>query len=383
MNPGTPSLFQYQDTVGRLRLYIEEQKLRHGDRLPPERKFADLFGVGRPTVNKAIACLIAEGALRRDGYKLYVAGSPLATAKAAHIGVLCPHPLHKKQRIFHNLVEAAHDACHLAKVGFTPMLSVDGQQQQEQLIEVLKLKTDGIVIWPHPDHNYMETFQRITDRSIPLVVNDCNWGPFDYVGVDNFAGIQTILAHLAAQGHSHTAYVTKHMSYPNVEQRCDAYRYLAARMFSGASSSRVYQMPLDDEACLPEIIGKILSKDKEVTAICCSHDMVAIEVIRTCLQQGIDVPEQISVTGFDGIEAGETCHRPLTTVCQDFYQMGLLAVDLLIRRIRIKHIRHATQIQQIRVIPHLVVRSSTSQPPKKSRGATPEKPRQRHRAKSR
>lgn len=367
MTPGSPSLFQYQDTVGKLRLYIEEQKLRHGDRLPPERKFAELFGVGRPTVNKAIACLIAEGFLRRDGYKLYVAGSPLTAPKAAHIGVLCPHPLHKKQRIFHNLVEAAHDVCHLAKVGFTPMLSVDGPQQQEQLLEMLKLKTDGIVIWPHPDHDYMETFKRITDRNIPLVVNDCNWGPFDYVGVDNFAGIQTILEHLAKQGHLHIAYVTKDMSYPNVEQRCEAYRYLAARMFSESSPGRIYEIPLESEESLPEIIKKIQRKDKEVTAICCSHDMVAIEVIRACLQQGIDVPEQISVTGFDGIEAGETCHRPLTTVCQDFYQMGLLAVDLLIRRIRMKHIRHAAQIQQIRVIPHLVVRSSTARPPERSR----------------
>ncbi|MFA7343511.1 MAG: GntR family transcriptional regulator [Terrimicrobiaceae bacterium] len=365
MNPVSSS-FQYQEAANRLRLFIGDKNLRYGDRLPPEREFAALFGMGRPTVNKAIACLIAEGMLRRDGYKLYVAGAPLLAAKTYHIGVLCPHPLHRKQRVSHNLIEAAHDVCHLAKVGFTPMLSLDGLQQREQMLEILKLKPDGIVIWPHPGHSYLDLFQQVAQRNIPLVVNDCNWGPFDFVGVDNFAGIRAILGHLSDLGHRQVAYLTRKISIPNLEERCEAYRHVSSLLFSSPSQKRIYQIPGNDEEGLPDLFKNIRRKDPSVTAICCSHDAVAIELIRICLQSGIDVPEQLSITGFDGIEAGETCQRPLTTVSQDFYQLGSLAVDLLIRRIRMRQVKHASEVQQIHVTPHLVVRASTS-PPRRPR----------------
>lgn len=365
------SSFQYQEAANKLRLYIDRQKLRHGDRLPPEREFATLFGVGRPTVNKAIACLIAEGLLRRDGYKLYVASSSFPAVKASHIGVLCPHPLHRKQRVSHNLIEAAHDVCHLARVGFTPMLSLDGPQQQEQIRDILELRPDGIVIWPHPNHSYAGLLQEIAATNIPLVVNDYHWEPFDFVGVDNFSGIRKVLGYLGELGHRHVAYLTRQISVPNLEERLEAYQYTASRLFSDPSSQRIFAIPDDDEQRLPELLQEILRKNPGITAICCSHDAVAIEATRILLQSGVDVPEQLSITGFDGIDAGETCQRPLTTVSQDFYQLGSLAVDLLIRRIRMRHVRHAAKTQQIHVTPHLIVRESSAPPRARSEGRKP------------
>lgn len=358
------SSFQYQDAINKVRAYIEDQKLSHGDRLPPEREFATMFGIGRPTVNKALACLISEGLLRRDGYKLYVAGSPLNPARSILIGVLCPHPLYRKQRVTHNLLEAAHDVCSLTKVRFIPMLSMDGLQQRTQLLEILKLNPDGVVIWPHPEHSYADLFQQIVARNTPLVVSDCNWGAFDFVGVDNFAGMRTILDHLAELGHRQIAYFTRALSNPNLEERLEGYRYTAARMFDDPSEKRVYRLPGDDETGLVDLLKKFCRKETGVTAICCSHDALAIEAMRLCLQSGIDVPEQLSVTGFDGIDAGETASRPLTTVAQNFYQLGSLAVDLLIRRIRMCHIKHASHIQQIHLTPRLVVRASSAAPAK-------------------
>ncbi|HSI82563.1 MAG: substrate-binding domain-containing protein [Candidatus Methylacidiphilales bacterium] len=361
----TPSLTsssgasQYQAVIQQVRAYIDEQGLRHGDRLPPERDFATLFGIGRPTVNKALACLIAEGFLRREGYKLYVAGPPLGETKQSVIGVLCPHPLHRKQRVSHNLVEAAHDVCELAKVRFNPILSMDAAQQRAQLQELLRTSVDGIVMWPHPEMPTKEVLQQITIRNIPFVISDINWGEFDFVGVDNFAGVRKILNHLASLGHREIAYFTKQLSNPNLEERCEGFRFGAARHFSDSSQRRVYKLSGDGEEGLSELFHKFRQKEVGVTAICCSHDIIAIELIQLCLQNGIDVPEQMSIAGFDGIDAGETCSRPLTTVAQDFYQLGALAVDLLIRRIRMRHIKHAAQLQQIHLTPHLVVRAST------------------------
>ncbi|PTY03438.1 hypothetical protein DB346_06025 [Verrucomicrobia bacterium LW23] len=350
----------YQTVIQQIRAYVTAQRLKHGDRLPPERDFAELLGVGRPTVNKALACLIAEGALRREGYKLYVSSPPIGEPASVHIGVLCPHPLHRRQRVSHNLVEAAHDVCELAKVRFTPVLSMDGAQQQAQLLEMLKARPDGIVMWPHTDPPGREILMQIASRDIPFVFSDINWGNFDYVGVDNFGGVRTILHHLEELGHREVAYFTKNLTTPTLDERCDGYRFGASRLFSDASQRRIYMVPGDDEAGMEELFARFIQKEKAVTAVCCSNDILAIEFIRLALKHGIDVPEQMSVAGFDGIGAAEVCSRPLTTVSQDFYQLGALAVDLLIRRIRMRHITHASQVQQIQLKPHLIVRSSTA-----------------------
>ncbi|XHR30655.1 MAG: substrate-binding domain-containing protein [Chthoniobacteraceae bacterium] len=360
--------YHYQVATNKVRAYVKDQRLRLGDRLPSEREFAIMFGIGRPTVNKALACLISEGQLRREGYKLYVACPPIRERKQKSIGVLCPHPLYRKHRVSHNLVEATHDVCDITRVRFTPMLSVDGIRQQEQIQEFLLTEPDGFVIWPHINHNFDAVFQQIVERDIPLVVNNTYWEKADFVGVDNFGGIHLILNHLADLGHREVAYITRCLNDPNVEQREEAYRFGATHYFSKPSAARVWRLPGDSEEGLADLLKKNLRKEPEVTAICCSHDAVAVETINYCLQNGIDVPEQISIAGFDGIDSGETCIRPLTTVAQDFYQMGMLAVDLLVRRIDMKDLlSHSYNRLQIRIKPRLEVRQSTAAAPHRAR----------------
>lgn len=353
-------MYKYQDSVAKIRSYIEDNGLRIGDRLPSERDFSLELGVGRLTINKALACLIAEGRLRREGYKLYVTTPMVMENKPMTVGVLCPHPLRRKQRTSqHNLVEAAHDACAAAGVRFTPVLSMDGEQQHAQFKEMLRSAPDGIVIWPHFNQSFEDLLQSRAAKNIPMVVNDIEWKGADFVGVDNFAGIQSVLAHLAGLGHKETAYITHSIHSRNLEERRESYLYGASRHFSKASCRRVWTLPGDDEEGLMEIVEEKILRDKQLTAICCSHDYVAMEVIRLCLKSGIDVPEQISVSGFDGIEAGETCLRPLTTVTQDFYQIGAIALDLLIRRIHLKQLKLSYEPAQIRLTPRLIIREST------------------------
>lgn len=360
--------YQYQDVANKVRLYIKEQELRLGDRLPSEREFAARFEIGRPTVNKALACLISEGQLRREGYKLYVANLPFREIKPKSIGILCPHPLHRKQRfVSHNLVEAAHDVCDMTRVRFTPMLSVDGSQQYAQLQEVIRSEPDGIVIWPHVGQYFDDLFQQITARNIPLVLSNTHWAQADFVGVDNFSGIQKILDHLAGLGHREVAYLTQPIHEHNLEERAESYLYGVSKYFSETSLRRVWKLPGDGEEGLAELLDKHLHKEPFVTAICCSNDTVALEVIRYCLQQGIDVPEQMSIAGFDGIESGKTSIRPLTSVAQDFYQMGVLAVDLLVRRIHMKYLRQPFRRLQIHVSPSLEIRESTAPCPQNKR----------------
>ncbi|MFA6289763.1 MAG: substrate-binding domain-containing protein [Opitutaceae bacterium] len=355
----TEAQFLYQHAITEILVHIQANNLKPGCRMPSEREFAAIFSCGRPTVNKAIACLIAEGRLRREGYKLYVASPPFGEASKTLIAVLCPHPLHHQQQISHNLVEAAHDVCQAAKVRFNPILSFDGEQQRAQLAELINQDIDGIAIWPHTNGSHADLFRQFALRKLPIVVNDFYSKYYDFVGVDNSKGIQSILSHLHELGHREVAYLTRRASNENLNERLEAYRYGTHTTFPGKSSGRVYELPGELTAGLPELFKNLLKNSPEVTAICCSNDVIALELIALCQKLKIRIPRELSIAGFDGIDVREGGAPTLTTVAQDFYQMGALAIDLLVRRIRLRVLKHTSVLQQIRVAPHLIVRAST------------------------
>lgn len=361
MSDPAPAL-RYEHATNQILLHIQQHQLKPGNRLPSERWFSDAFSCGRPTVNKAIACLIAEGRLRREGYKLYVASLPLSEASKTQIAVLCPHPLHQKQRVSHNMIEAAHDVCMVSKARFLPMLSVNGEQQRSQLAELLREDIDGIAIWPHTKTEYADLFGQVATRRLPLVVNDLDFGVGDFVGVDNAKGIQVLVRHLHGLGHREVAYFTRTINNHNLVERREAYGYEAYKLFKGKSHKRVYELPGELDAGLPELFAKFRREAPDVTAICCSNDVIALDLMAHCQKLKIRIPGDLSIAGFDGIDVREESSPTLTTVAQDFYQMGALAVELLIRRIRMRQLKHASGLQQIRVAPHLVARNSTAAP---------------------
>ena len=69
------------------------------------------------------------------------------------------------------------------------------------------------------------------------------------------------------------------------------------------------------------------------TAVFCYNDLVAIGLINALIDSGIQVPQQVSVIGFDNIEFGESARIPLTTVNVPAYNIGKTAAELLINQI--------------------------------------------------
>jgi LacI family transcriptional regulator len=69
------------------------------------------------------------------------------------------------------------------------------------------------------------------------------------------------------------------------------------------------------------------------TAVLCAGDLMAMVLMRVARRQGINVPEDLSVVGFDDIAAAEAADPPLTTVAQPFQEMGRLAVRRLIETV--------------------------------------------------
>ncbi len=82
------------------------------------------------------------------------------------------------------------------------------------------------------------------------------------------------------------------------------------------------------------LLGRQLCQDPTLTAVYVANDEMAIGLIRALHEGGRRVPEDVSVVGFDGITVGEFIHPPLTTVRQDFSEIGHGLVELVLGQLR-------------------------------------------------
>lgn len=92
------------------------------------------------------------------------------------------------------------------------------------------------------------------------------------------------------------------------------------------------------------------------TAVICSSDVMAIGALRAARDAGVRVPEELSIVGFDGIEAGEWTYPPLTTLVQPIEELAHAAVDTL----RLLFDENGRRVPHLVFRPTLLVRDSTA-----------------------
>jgi DNA-binding LacI/PurR family transcriptional regulator len=100
----------------------------------------------------------------------------------------------------------------------------------------------------------------------------------------------------------------------------------------------------------------VLATDPEVTAVFCSNDQMALGALRALQEAGRAVPGDVSVVGFDDVPESAYFLPPLTTVRQDFVELGRRGIDVLVDQIA----TGARPDQQVVLNPELVTRASTA-----------------------
>jgi DNA-binding LacI/PurR family transcriptional regulator len=113
-------------------------------------------------------------------------------------------------------------------------------------------------------------------------------------------------------------------------------------------------------------LGRRLSRDRSVKAIFAANDQMALGVLRAMHEAGRDVPNDVSLVGFDDIPESPYFTPPLTTVRQDFIEVGSRSLRSLVRTIETGQ----RVVQGSRVAPALIVRASTAPPPPRDANAT-------------
>lgn len=181
---------------------------------------------------------------------------------------------------------------------------------------------------------------------------------FDSVDIDNLSGARTAVRYLVDRGHREIAIVgTAPDAFPSVRERRVAYEQALAE--AGLTPHYV-DVPYSDHEGAAEAALKYLRQNKEVTAIFCANDLVAITFVQKARAAGIGVPDQVSVVGFDDIDLASIVTPGLTTMAVDKQGMGRLAVTLLLHQIEVGRKSGSTTLMKPTLVERATVRTIDS-----------------------
>ena len=194
----------------------------------------------------------------------------------------------------------------------------------------------------------------------PPIVFGCEWhqvDPFPSVRADNEQGAQLAIEHLTLLGHTKIGYINGPEN--NVLSR--------VRKSSTIEALKAHGVPVRDEWFFAgnfaleagaKVARKWLELEDKPSAIFCANDEIAFGLISELHHSGINIPDKLSVVGYDDIDIAERYIPALTTVWQPRFELGQSVADLLLEAIEHDGFGNSMPIKTLPV--KLVVRQSTA-----------------------
>lgn len=174
-----------------------------------------------------------------------------------------------------------------------------------------------------------EWLLRINSVQMPTVLFD-NYARENphvgYVGTDSYEGIERCVNHLAALGHKKIAFLNGTKDSLVTQQRAEAF-YSSMRQKDLEVDERLVGYGYYVAESAKDFVPGFL--EHGATAIVCSSDLLAKGAIEECRKHGFNVPEDVSITGFDDLPVARELEPPLTTIRQDRLTSGRCAYSTL------------------------------------------------------
>jgi LacI family transcriptional regulator len=175
------------------------------------------------------------------------------------------------------------------------------------------------------------------------------------VETDDVTGSYLVTRHLLELGHTRIAFLCGPSGAPWALERLEGYR----------RALREAQIELDDKLVFnagtwieegEKAALQALNESASMTAIQAANDMVAIGAANVFLNQGIRIPHDLSVAGFNNILLSEHFRVPLTTARQPKLRLGMAAMEIM------QKLRRGERGESRRLSTEIIVRASTAPP---------------------
>ncbi|HUY47961.1 MAG TPA: LacI family DNA-binding transcriptional regulator [Streptosporangiaceae bacterium] len=339
-------------------------------RPPVMTDVAQLAGVSHQTVSRVLndhpnvrpqTREIVLAAITELGYRPNAAARTLVTRRTHTLGVISfDTTLYGPASMLYGIERAARDSYFVA-IASVPTL--DRRSVLDAVDRFTGQAVEGIIVIA-PQISAVEALS-YCQADIPLVAVGCRTSPLVAVGcrtsppvasvaVDNFGGAALATRYLLGLGHRCVHHLSGPASWLDAQARVEGWR----QALREAGVAAPDPLAGDWSSASGYELGHQIARDDSVTAVLCANDHMALGLIRALSEHGRRVPDDVSVVGFDDIPEAGYFLPPLTTVRQDFGELGRRALDTLVGLIFGQTAAGSAEP----VAPQFTVRSSTRPP---------------------
>lgn len=263
------------------------------------------------------------------GYVTNRAPDILSRAKSNAIGILVPS---LTNQVFDQVIRGIEEVTEAA--GYQTMLAHYGYNQatEESRIEtLLSYNVDGIVL---SESNHSEkAIKMIEATGVPVVEIMDSSSPAlqQAVGIDNSLASQEITERFIKQGRTKLVYFAARMD-DRTKQRMLGYEL--ALKNAGLTPIVISSPSVSSYSLGAHFLNQSLELHPGFDGIICTNDDLAVGALFECQRLGINVPKDISIAGFHGLEISQVVTPRIASVITPRYSMGKIAAEQLISRIQ-------------------------------------------------
>ncbi|MFV0400243.1 MAG: substrate-binding domain-containing protein [Oscillospiraceae bacterium] len=327
-------------------LYIDKitgGELSPGSPLPSEAQMTELHGISNITARRVLNELKREGyVIREKGRGTYVAehSEPLPGSMKVISLILARDDAWSK-----SMEMVAEISGRLGAMGYylSIHISHDDVRSEEAFIrKSVRDGVEGMILYGATSSSNAQLLIELGVRGYPLVMLDRRFDGFPLPSVtsDNVGGAAAITRYLIERGHRKICFVSN-FSIAETSSIRERYRGFMEALYSANLQEEFggyFLIPNSlferhrTEGKKEKDLRRLLTgiQERGITAVVCLSDPVAFQLMASLEQEGISVPEQVSVAGFDNLEDSARSLVPLTTVNQDFSSIARIALDALL-----------------------------------------------------
>jgi DNA-binding LacI/PurR family transcriptional regulator len=302
----------------------------------------------RPSTREQVLRVIDE-----LGYRPNPAARALVTSRSGIIGVLSSQSaLYGPATSIQAIEVAARDA------GYRLSVTSIGTSEPDSIrsgLDFLRGQSIEALVVLAPQ---VGVFEALSEMSIgvPFVTLESpGLDPGRSISVDQTRGARMAVRHLIDLGHTEILHIAGPSDWLEAQARVDGYR---AELLEAGLTPRP-EVVGDWTAEFGYRAGGEVLRGRDFSAVFCSNDQMALGFLHACRDAGLSVPGELSVVGFDGTPESVHFAPALTTVRQNFLEIGNRAVALLLAELG-----GETDLDHGPIPPELVVRASTGRAPR-------------------
>jgi LacI family transcriptional regulator len=300
---------------------------------------------GNPNVKPSTRKKVLE-AIERLGYRPNAVARGLASKKTTTVGVIIPDI---SSIFFAELARGIEDIATMYKYNIILSNSDQNKDKELHLLNtMLGKQVDGILFMGgYISEEHVAEFKK---SPVPIVlaatIEENNIIPS--VNIDYEQAAYDAVAFLIEKGHKRIAYVTGPADDPINNKKLAGYRRALEQQGLTYDENLIIEGDYSYDSGI-EAYEKIAELGEQPTAVFVGTDEMALGVIHSAQDHGVNIPEQLEVVGFDNTRLATMVRPRLTTVVQPMYDIGAVAMRLLTKYMNKEHVEN-----HIVVLPHRI-----------------------------